>query len=118
MTESQVLGVVADLVMQEAGGGGVNVADSLTSSRIRGVTDSMIRREGQALIEDKINRIFDEIQRDNRDFEESYQGLGISASKASVGGLDNIANSTGAFAGISKPQAKPGRSQDFSASPA
>ena len=95
-----MLGFVADLVMQEYGSG-VNVNESFTSSkRGGGVTDSIIRKEGNTMIEDKINQIFDEIQKDNRDFEESYQGLAGSATQGSLG-LE-IGNMTGAFAGINK----------------
>lgn len=63
------MNTVADLVMKEMNGGG-SQDDPLTSSLMSNLSTGMKRKVGEEACTDIINRIFDEVQRDNQKFEE------------------------------------------------
>lgn len=71
LTESQVLGAVTDAIMAEINGLGLNVEESLSSNKP--IEESQIIK--------RVNKIFDEVEQDAKEFEESYKSTIEKSSK-------------------------------------
>ena len=63
LNESAVAGALAEYMMYGS------------AARPTASIDTETRRIGEEMIVEKINKIFDEAQKDNREFEDSYQSL-------------------------------------------
>jgi len=85
LNESLLVGALADYVVNGSArneGGGAAQSIDLDSVKLRNI--------GEEILTDKINRIFDDLKQDDKEFEASYQGLSQSKQRPEAGLKESI----------------------------